>query len=120
MAKLFFPKNRIEYITGFLNGDSPFIIQRNRKGECYTRRIYPYAGGLDDSHWKLFEQLLLLVDSRLYLDDFEVSVDELAEALSEKYACPFLPSQVKKWTQKERLNAAQFKEFNTWLKARGL
>ena len=119
MAKLF-PTNRIEYITGFLDGQSPFIIQRDKDGGCYTRRICPYAGGIDTAHWDLFEQLLLLVDSRLYLNDFEVSVEELAEALSEKYACPFLPSQVKKWTQKERLNAAQFREFNAWLKERGL
>ena len=119
MAKLILP-DRIEYITGFLGQNSPFIIQRDKKGGFYTRRVYSYTGGLDESHWILFEQLLSMVDSRLYLNDFEVSVEELAGALSEKYACPFLPSQVKKWTQKERLNAAQFREFNAWLKARGL
>ena len=119
MAKLKL-SSRIEAITGYLGKKSPYIIQRDKDGNFYTRRIHPYMGGLDDSHWVYFEQLLLLVDSRLYLNDFEVSVDELAEALSEKYACPFLPSQIKKWTQKERLNAAQFREFNAWLKERGL
>ena len=119
MAKLF-PTKRIEYITGFIDEKSPFIIQRDKKGRCYTRRVFPYTGGFDNSHWKLFDQLLLMVDSRLYLSDFEVGVDELAEALSERYDCIFLPSQIKKWVQKERLNAAQFREFDAWLKARGL
>lgn len=118
MAKLFLT-NRVDSLTGSLKKDSPYIIQRDKDGGFYSRRIDPYRGGFDESHWIFFDQLLLLVDSRLYLTDFEVSVDELAEALSEKYACPFLPSQVKKWTQKERLNAAQFREFNAWLKERG-
>ena len=119
MARLF-PTKRIEYITGFLDGKSPFIIQRDKNGGCYTRRVYPYMGGFDASHWELFKQLLMLVDSHLYLSDFEITKDELAEALSEKHACPFLPSQIKKWTKKERLNAAQFREFDAWLEARGL
>ena len=117
MAKLFLTKN-VEFITGFLSNNSPFIVQRDQKGQFYTRRIYPYTGRFDASHWELFEHLLKLIDSKIYLSDFEVSVDELAEALSDKYACPFLPSQIKKWTQKERLNAAQFREFNAWLKER--
>lgn len=117
MAKLFLT-NRIDYLTGFLKQDSPFIIQRDKKGRFYTRRIYPYSGGFDRSHWDLFLQLQLLVDSHIYLDDFEVTVDELAEALSEKYACPFLPSQVKKWVGRDKVNAKQFREFDAWLKER--
>ena len=117
MAKLFL--FRVDLLTGSID-DTPFIIQRDQKGQFYTRRIIPYRGGMDSSHWDFLKHLLQLVDSRLYLSDFEVSTDELAEALSEKYACPFLPSQIKKWTQKERLNAAQFREFDAWLEARGL
>ena len=117
MAKLFL--FRVDLLTGSID-DTPFIIQRDKNGQFYTRRIIPYRGGMDSSHWDFLKHLLQLVDSRLYLSDFEVSTDELAEALSEKYACPFLPSQIKKWTQKERLNAAQFREFDDWLEARGL
>ena len=119
MAKIYLTKN-IEFITGFLSAKSPFILQRDQNGNCYTRRIYPYRGGFDASHWALFNHLLVLVDSKIYLSDFKVSVAELAEALSEKYACTFLPSQIKKWTQKEWLNATQFREFDAWLKERGL
>ena len=119
MARIYLT-NRVELITGYLNENSPFIIQRDKNGQFYTRRIYPYAGGMDSSHWELFKHLLVLVDSKIYLSDFEVSVTELAEALSERYACPFLPSQIKKWAQRDWLNATQFREFNDWLKARGL
>ena len=117
MAKLFL--FRVDLLTGSID-DTPFIIQRDKNGQFYTRRIIPYRGGMDSSHWDFLKHLPMLVDSRLYLSDFEVSVDELAEALSEKYACPFLPSQIKKWTKIERLNAAQFRDFDAWLEARGL
>lgn len=118
MAKLKLT-SRVESLAGFFVQDNPYIIQRDKEGNFYTRRIYPYGGGFDGSHWEYLEFLLRLVDTHVYLADFEVSAEELAEALSEKYACTFLPSQIKKWTRKERLDAAQFMEFNAWLKERG-
>ncbi len=118
MAKIILTP-RVKSFTGVLSNQRPYIIQRDQHGNFYTRRISSYAGGFDSTHWELFEYLLQLKESNLYLADFEVSVDELAEALSERYDCVFLPSQIKKWVQKERLDAAQFREFNAWLKARG-
>ena len=118
MAKVFL--KRIDLLTGYIEKDNPYIIQRDQKGQFYTRRSRPYMGGLDDSHWRFLGHLVFLTKSDLYLSDFEVSVAELAEALSEKYACPFLPSQIKKWVGRDVLNAAQFQEFEEWLQARGL
>lgn len=119
MARLFLDP-RLKTLTGLFDRQSPYIVQRDKQGNFYTRRISPYVGGFDDSHWRMFESLLQLKDSNMFLANFEISVEELAEALSERYACVFLPSQVKKWVQKERLDAAQFRDFNAWLKARGL
>ncbi len=105
-------------INGYLDSSIPFIIQRDQSGQFYTRRIRPYTGGFDASHWALFRKLIMLRDSHLYLDDFEVTTDELAEALSERFACPFLPSQIKKWVGQDKIKSYQFQAFDAWVTER--
>ena len=117
MAKLFLSE-RISKLNGVIDSKIPYIIQRDKNGGFYTRRIYPYAGGFDASHWQLFKDLLLLKNSHLYLDDFEITTDELAEALSERFACPFLPSQIKKWVGRDKVDAELFEAFDAWIKER--
>ena len=56
----------------------------------------------------------------LYFVDMEVSVDELAQALSEMLDCHFLPLQVQKWTGKKVLNVDEFRAFVDWLRERGI
>ena len=117
MAKLFL-SNRIKSLNGIIDSTSPYTIQRDQNGQFYTRRIRPYEGGFDASHWRFLKTLLQLKNGHLYIDNFEVTTDELAEALSERFACPFLPSQIKKWVGADKIDAEQFKMFDAWLKER--
>lgn len=119
MAKVFL-SNNVKYLTGLLNFQLPFILQRDSKGGCYTRRTQPYAGGFDDSHWQFLCMIAKMCSQRLHLSEIEVSVDEIAEALSEKKNCHFLPIQILKWTGKKVLNSNEFLELDKALQERGM
>ena len=119
MAKIFLSK-RVEYVTGLLNFQLPFILQRDTKGGVYTRRTEPYMGGYDDSHWQFLCMIAKMCSQRLHISEIEVSVNEIAEALTEKKNCQFLPMQILKWTGKKVLNSEEFLELDKALKERGM
>ncbi len=119
MAKVYISSN-IKDFSGLLNSKWPYVLQKDGKGGIYTRRVRAYEGGFDASHWKFLCALAKLCDNRLYITDIEVSADELAEALSEKHACKFLPLQVLKWTGQKSLHVKEFKQFDAWLKEHGI
>ena len=119
MAKVFL-SDRVEKLTGLLDFQLPFILQRNNKGGVYTRRTQPYTGGFDDDHWEFLCMIAKMCSQRLHISEIEVSVNEIAEALSEKKNCHFLPIQILKWTGKKVLNAEEFLELDAALKERGM
>ena len=119
MAKVIL-SSRIKHLVGILESDYPFMLQRDSKGNTYTRRTQPYRGGADSSHWDFLKLLVDMCGNGLYIIQIEVSVNEIAEALSEKCNCHFLPLQVLKWTGKKDLNAEEFSTFASWLEKHGI
>lgn len=119
MAKVFL-SSRVEQVTGLLNLHLPFALQRDRNGGVYSRRTQPYIGGFNDSHWKYLQELADMCRNKLYVVEIEVSVNEIAEALSEKKNCHFLPIQILKWTGKKVITSQEFLNLSQELAARGI
>lgn len=120
MAKIY-TTSKVEWVKGALNDEWPYAIQRDGRGGLYTRRTQPYQGGMDRSHWDLLYNIARMCGKKtVYFREIEVTVDELAEALSEMLDCHILPMQVLKWTGKKVLNAGEFLALHAWLKERGI
>jgi len=119
MAKIYLSP-RLKQLSGILKSDYPFTLQRDQKGHIYSRRTHPYCGGFDDSHWEFLKLLVEMCGNGLYISQIEVSVNEIAEALSEKLDCKFLPLQILKWTGKKQLNAQEFSTLQKELAIRGM
>lgn len=119
MAKIIL-SNRVEKLTGWLKHELPFILQHDNKGSVYTRRTKPYMDGFDESHWQFLCIIAQMCSQHLHIEEIEVDVNEIAEALSEKKNCHFLPIQILKWTGKKVLNSEEFLELDKALKERGM
>lgn len=114
MAKVYLSP-RMKEMVGNLQAGLPFTLQRDGKGHIYSRRTSPYCGGFDNAHWEFLKSLAEMCLNGLYIVQIDVSVDEIAEALSEKLDCKILPLQVLKWTGKKMLNAQEFLDLARWL-----
>lgn len=119
MAKVYLSP-RMKEMVGNLQAGLPFTLQRDGKGHIYSRRTSPYCGGFDDSHWEFLKSLADMCLNGLYIVQIDVSVDEIAEALSEKLDCKILPLQVLKWTGKKMLTAQEFLDLASWLAERNI